>query len=242
MYGIIGQLTAKRGKRDELAGILSGIARNMAGCLSYVIAEDQDDESSLWVTEIWESKEAHENSLSEPDVRAAIEQGRPLIAGMGERIVTRPIGGQNSPLAGYTALVPYLLIPGAHDALAFYSKVFGARELMRIDDSSGRVVHAELGIDETVVMIGDPAGPEADTPSDTCAAGMTQLFLFVDDCDEVIRGASAAGATVVEAPATRRAEGLRRGPVRDPFGIVWWVATRTEAVSREEVMRRFRET
>jgi quinol monooxygenase YgiN len=98
VYGIIGQLTARPGTRDELVGILSGVAGRMAGCLSYVIAEDPDDESALWVTEIWESEEAHANSLSDPAVRAAIEQGKPLIAGMGERIVTRPVGGVNRPL------------------------------------------------------------------------------------------------------------------------------------------------
>ena len=65
----------------------------MRGCRSYVIAEDAADLDALWITEVWESREAHQASLSLPAVRAAIEDLRPWIAGFGERFETHPVAG-----------------------------------------------------------------------------------------------------------------------------------------------------
>jgi quinol monooxygenase YgiN len=65
----------------------------MPGCLAYVVAEDLADAESLWVTEIWEDKAAHDASLSLPAVRDAITKGRPLIAGFDTIAQTRPISG-----------------------------------------------------------------------------------------------------------------------------------------------------
>lgn len=93
MYGLIGKISAVEGRRDELAGILLEGTRDMPGCLSYVVAHDSADENALWVTEVWESRASHEASLSLPAVQAAIQKGRPLIAGFGERYVTTPLGG-----------------------------------------------------------------------------------------------------------------------------------------------------
>jgi quinol monooxygenase YgiN len=92
MYGLIGKIAAVSGGRDELAGILSGMGA-MPGCLSYVVATDPADEDGLWVTEVWESAEAHAASLQLPAVQAAISRGRPLIAGLESRVETTPVGG-----------------------------------------------------------------------------------------------------------------------------------------------------
>ena len=92
MYGLIGRMRAVEGGRDELAAILAGMGE-MPGCLSYVVAGDDSDPDALWVTEVWESPEAHAASLGLPAVQAAIERGRPLIAAFEQRIETRPIGG-----------------------------------------------------------------------------------------------------------------------------------------------------
>lgn len=93
MYGLIGRIRATDGGRDRLAEILiSGLAE-MPGCLSYVVARDPDDVDVLWVTEVWASKEDHAASLQLPGVRAAIAEGRPLIAGFEERHETEPLGG-----------------------------------------------------------------------------------------------------------------------------------------------------
>jgi quinol monooxygenase YgiN len=93
MYGLIGRITAARGQRDLLAAILVKGARDMPGCLSYVVAHDPDDEDAIWVTEIWDSPESHRASLSLPSVRRAVSRGKAFIAGFGERFETVPVGG-----------------------------------------------------------------------------------------------------------------------------------------------------
>lgn len=94
MYGLIGKIVAVEGRRETLARILLDGTAGMPGCLSYVVAEDSEDDNALWVTEVWEDQEKHRASLSLPGVQAAIEQGRPLIAGFEDRHVTTPLGGQ----------------------------------------------------------------------------------------------------------------------------------------------------
>ena len=94
MYGIIGKMLAQDGKRDELIEILLAGTRDMPGCLSYIIAKDQDDDNALWITEAWDSQASHQASLELESVQDAIAKGRPLIAGFGERFETMPIGGQ----------------------------------------------------------------------------------------------------------------------------------------------------
>jgi quinol monooxygenase YgiN len=93
MYGLIGKMITAPGKRDALLAILLDGTGNMPGCLSYVIAEDETDENALWITEVWDNRDSHDASLRLPSVKEAIAKGKPLIAGFGERIVTRPVGG-----------------------------------------------------------------------------------------------------------------------------------------------------
>ena len=92
MYGLIGQIIATEGRRDELASILAGMGA-MPGCLSYVVANDITRDDALWVTEVWESAEAHAASLELPQVQEAIAAGRPLIVGFDSRTETEPVGG-----------------------------------------------------------------------------------------------------------------------------------------------------
>jgi quinol monooxygenase YgiN len=93
MYGLIGKFTAVAGRRDELATILLEGTAAIPGCLSYVVAADPADVDALWITEVWQSQESHQASLLLPAVQAAIAKGRPLIAGMSNRVETRPLGG-----------------------------------------------------------------------------------------------------------------------------------------------------
>ena len=97
MYGLIGQMKAAPGKRAELAAILLEGTQAMPGCLSYIIAEDAADDDALWITEVWDSKQSHDDSLKLSAVQAAIGKGRPLIAGFGSRSETVPLGGVGLP-------------------------------------------------------------------------------------------------------------------------------------------------
>lgn len=93
MFGLIGSFTAVPGKRRELAAILLEGIGGMPGCRSYVVAEDPTDDDTLWITEVWDTPEAHRASLQLPSVKDAISRGRPLIHGFGEHREVRVLGG-----------------------------------------------------------------------------------------------------------------------------------------------------
>ena len=82
MYGLIGKLKAIPCQRYDLIKILLDGAAGMPGCLSYVVAVDPTDGDAIWITEVWESRELHQASLTLPAVQQAIAEGRPLIAGL----------------------------------------------------------------------------------------------------------------------------------------------------------------
>jgi quinol monooxygenase YgiN len=93
MYGLIGKIKVVSGEREALISILLEGTGKMPGCLSYVVAQDTTDANAIWVTEVWDSQASHQASLSLSSVQQAIARGRPLIAGIGERFETIPIGG-----------------------------------------------------------------------------------------------------------------------------------------------------
>ena len=97
MYGLIGKMIAKPGQRDALQEILLENDGGMPGCFSYIIAQDPDDQDSLWITEVWDAQASHMASLTLPSVKAAISKARPLIAGFSNSVVTTPIGGIGIP-------------------------------------------------------------------------------------------------------------------------------------------------
>jgi quinol monooxygenase YgiN len=93
MYGLIGQMKAAPGKRDDLVAILSENTGGMPGCLSYIVAADATDADALWITEVWTDKDSHAASLQLPAVQVAIAKARPIIAGFGHRFETVPVSG-----------------------------------------------------------------------------------------------------------------------------------------------------
>ncbi len=93
MYGLIGKMTAKRGRGDELAQILLQGVAGMPGCLSYVVATNPENADFVWIMEVWTNRESHAASLSLPSVRDAITKGRPLIDAMETVSETVPLGG-----------------------------------------------------------------------------------------------------------------------------------------------------
>ena len=99
MYGLIGKMRAVAGQRDALIAILLEGTGSMPGCLSYIVATDPADADAIWITEVWDSKESHDASLTLPSVRAAISRARPMIAGFGPSTVTTPVGGVGLPRA-----------------------------------------------------------------------------------------------------------------------------------------------
>jgi quinol monooxygenase YgiN len=93
LYGMIGKLKAVPGKRGELIALLTEGTADMPGCLAYVVAEDLKDPDGIWISEIWKTRQYHDDSLKLPAVQAAIAKGRPMIAGFETSAETRPVGG-----------------------------------------------------------------------------------------------------------------------------------------------------
>jgi quinol monooxygenase YgiN len=97
MFGLIVKMTAVSGRRDALADVLLGSVTDMTGCLSYIVARDSANADDLWITEVWDSDASHKASLLLPAVRDAIARGRPLIAAVGNPVITTPVGGHGLP-------------------------------------------------------------------------------------------------------------------------------------------------
>jgi PhnB protein len=123
--------------------------------------------------------------------------------------------------SGYSTVSPYLIVDGADRTIAFLVEVFGAVELQRFPDSSGKLMHAEVRIDDTVVMVADGVPSWPPIPG--------HVHVYVADVDATYERALALGATSVQAPV-KKDDPDRRGGVKDPAGTTWWTATRTESV------------
>jgi quinol monooxygenase YgiN len=96
MYGLHGKLLAKAGQRDALVALLLEASRGgtMPGCRLYIVSEVPAEPDAIAILEVWDDKAAHDASLQLESVRSVIAKGRPLIAGMGESVELRPVGGQ----------------------------------------------------------------------------------------------------------------------------------------------------
>lgn len=133
---------------------------------------------------------------------------------------------------------PYLCVHDAAAALEFYTGLFGAEEVMRLTDERGRVAHAELRLGPVLLMLVDEH-PEYGIRGPLTFGGTgTTIHLHVDDVDTLTARARAAGATVLREP-TDYGHGERQSRLRDPFGHEWLLGHELEAVTPEEIKRRF---
>ncbi|MEZ4247882.1 MAG: VOC family protein [Polyangiales bacterium] len=137
-------------------------------------------------------------------------------------------------------LFAYLRVRDAAAALEFYARAFGATEKFRLTEPGGRVGHAELLFGDFVVMLSEEY-PELGLVGPATLGGNTSsVHLHVDDCDAWTERALAAGATLVRGP-TDQFYGERSATVRDPFGHEWMLGHEIEAVTPEEMQRRYDE-
>ncbi len=143
--------------------------------------------------------------------------------------------------AGYHSVTPYLFLKGAAAALDFYKQAFGAVEVMRLADPTGKIGHAEIKIGDSVVMLADEfpemgvLGPQSIGGSSTC------FMIYVSDVDARFVQAVAAGAKVLR-PVQDQFYGDRSGTLLDPFGHQWTIATHKEDLTFDEINRRFAES
>lgn len=134
----------------------------------------------------------------------------------------------------------YLHVANAAEAIEFYKKAFGVTEKFRLAEPSGRVGHAELDFGGVTVMLADEY-PEFNIVSPrTIGNTSVSIHLHVDNADDVIARAVAAGATLEREPQDAF-YGERGGVIRDPFGHRWNIGHNIEAVTPEEMQRRYDE-
>ena len=118
---------------------------------------------------------------------------------------------------GYNGVSPYLIVNDAARTIQFLKDVFGAVQLRAYPDESGKLMHAEVRIDDSVVMLADAA------PS--WPALTAHVHVYVADVDAVYRRALQLGAVSVQEPI-KKADEDKRGGVKDTGGTTWWISTR----------------
>ncbi len=119
----------------------------------------------------------------------------------------------------YSTVSPYLIVSGASDTIAFLERVFDAVEVRRFLNEAGKINHAEVRLDDTVIMLADAAANWPTIPAN--------IHVYVPDVDAIYQRALEAGATSVQAPI-KKDDADKRGGVKDSGGTTWWIATKVE--------------
>jgi len=137
---------------------------------------------------------------------------------------------------GFHSISPAIVCKGAARAIEYYKEVFHAKEIVRMPGPGGVIMHAELRIGDSVLMLSDEfpgmtSAPPADAPNSI------NLFLYTEDVDTVFSRAVKAGAKI-EMPLENQFWGDRYGKIRDPFGHRWGLAQHIEDVAPEEMKKR----
>ncbi|EQB63038.1 MAG: hypothetical protein RBG1_1C00001G0617 [candidate division Zixibacteria bacterium RBG-1] len=133
---------------------------------------------------------------------------------------------------GYHSVIPYLIVQGAAALIDFLRHAFDATEKERHAWPDGSIMHAEVKIGDSTIMLGEARGEWKPMPA--------SIYLYVNDADATFRKAIKAGAVSVMEPADQF-YGDRHGGVKDPCGNHWWVATHIEDVPPEELQKRMEE-
>ena len=138
---------------------------------------------------------------------------------------------------GYHSVTPYLCCRDAGAAIDFYKKAFGATELMRMGAPGEKIGHADIQIGDSHLMLADEFPEMGFLSPQTVGGSPVMIHLYVDDADATAARAVAAGAKVVK-PVEDQFYGDRGGQLDDPFGHKWYVSTRKEDLSFDEVRER----
>ena len=140
---------------------------------------------------------------------------------------------------GHHTVTPQLTLENAAQTLAWYAKAFGAKEVSRAIGPDGKIMHAEIRIGDSPVMVNDAMmgskGPRAQGGSPA------SLWVYVEDCDALYNRAKAAGGKVPDGPMGQMQDqfwGDRCGSIIDPEGYTWTIATHKEDLTPEEMKKR----
>jgi PhnB protein len=141
--------------------------------------------------------------------------------------------------AGHHTVTPVLTLDNAARAIEWYTKAFGAQEVSRSVGPDGKIMHAEIRIGDSHIMLHD-AMMGARSPR-TVGGSPVALWIYVEDCDALFKRAVTTGGKVADGPMGKMADqfwGDRAGTLTDPEGYSWTIATRKEDLTPEEMRRR----
>lgn len=183
---------------------------------------------------------------SKPAVKAVkkLKKASSAIKKSGKKVVVKKKRVKSKKVSavpkGYHSVTPYLIMRQCADAIEFYKKAFGAKEMMRMEKEVGKIGHAELTIGDSKIMLADEhlelnaRGPQ------TVGGTPVSLYLYMKNVDAIFKQALEAGATEIR-PVADQFYGDRSGGLQDPFGHIWYIATHVEDVTPAQIKKRLAE-
>ena len=137
---------------------------------------------------------------------------------------------------GYHTVTPSLFVAGAAEAIEFYKKALGAEELMRFPGPDGKIMHAEIKVGDSIIMLADEMPDMGGRGPRTIGGTPVSFFVYGENVDAAWKRAIDAGAREV-VPLADQFWGDRTGCLEDPFGHQWWLATHVQDLTPEEIRK-----
>jgi PhnB protein len=137
---------------------------------------------------------------------------------------------------GYHTVTPSLFVVGAAKAIEFYKKALGAEELMRFPGPDGAIMHAEIKIGDSIVMLADEMPEQGGRGPKSIGGTPVSFFVYRENVDKEWKRAVDAGAKVL-VPLADQFWGDRTGCLEDPFGHQWWLAQHLQDLTPEEIQK-----
>ncbi len=167
---------------------------------------------------------------------ARVKSAAKKVAKKAAKVAKKVAKAQPIP-AGYHILTPSIVVRGAAEAIEFYKKAFGAKEKYRMGGPGGKIMHAEIKIGDSILMLSDEM-PEMGNKSPLAVGGTaSSVLIYTKNVDALFQQAVAAGAKPVM-PVADQFWGDRYGQVTDPYGHVWQLATHKEDLTPKQMAKR----
>jgi PhnB protein len=138
---------------------------------------------------------------------------------------------------GFHSVTPSITVAGASKAIDFYKKALGAEELMRFPGPDGKIMHAEIKIGDSIIMLTDEMPEQGSRGPKLIGGTPVSFFIYGENVDAAWKRAVGAGAKEIM-PLADQFWGDRTGCLEDPFGHHWWLAQHIEDLTPEEMQRR----
>ena len=137
---------------------------------------------------------------------------------------------------GYHTVTPSLFVAGAAKAIDFYKKALGAEELMRFPGPDGKIMHAEIKVGDSIIMLADEMPDMGGRSPKSIGGTPVSFFVYGENVDAAWKRAVDAGAREVQ-PLADQFWGDRTGCLEDPFGHHWWLAQHLEDLTPEQIRK-----